>query len=264
MAMIKCSECGKKISDKATVCPNCGCPIGVIKEANKKKSKFGTSTTVFLIVCILITVFVSAILKEDSNNSGSTQRQTAQVVKANNSVASKYINVTEKQGRKIDKILKKCGVTDISEIKRDNLLDNADFDGEKGYRIKSKTADNVILYLNSDGSVYCLRYADKDLYKDKKVQGKLQDYVVSMDDVNNYQYKCEEAVKSILKSPSTAKFPNYTEWGFAKDAGIITVQGYVDSQNGFGAELRSNFQFIIDTSTDTVQSFIFDGKEMMN
>lgn len=27
MALIKCSECGKEISDKAVACPNCGCPI---------------------------------------------------------------------------------------------------------------------------------------------------------------------------------------------------------------------------------------------
>lgn len=27
MALIKCSECEKEISDKASVCPNCGCPI---------------------------------------------------------------------------------------------------------------------------------------------------------------------------------------------------------------------------------------------
>ena len=27
MALIKCSECGKEISDKAKVCPNCGNPL---------------------------------------------------------------------------------------------------------------------------------------------------------------------------------------------------------------------------------------------
>ena len=27
MALIKCPECGKEISDKALACPNCGCPI---------------------------------------------------------------------------------------------------------------------------------------------------------------------------------------------------------------------------------------------
>lgn len=26
MALIKCPECGKEISDKATSCQNCGCP----------------------------------------------------------------------------------------------------------------------------------------------------------------------------------------------------------------------------------------------
>lgn len=27
MALIKCTECGKEVSDKASACPNCGCPI---------------------------------------------------------------------------------------------------------------------------------------------------------------------------------------------------------------------------------------------
>ena len=27
MALIKCSECGKEVSDKAKACPNCGNPI---------------------------------------------------------------------------------------------------------------------------------------------------------------------------------------------------------------------------------------------
>lgn len=27
MAMMKCPECGREVSSKATACPNCGCPI---------------------------------------------------------------------------------------------------------------------------------------------------------------------------------------------------------------------------------------------
>lgn len=27
MALIVCKECGREVSDKASVCPNCGCPI---------------------------------------------------------------------------------------------------------------------------------------------------------------------------------------------------------------------------------------------
>lgn len=31
MGMIKCTECGKEMSDRAAVCPNCGCPIEDIR-----------------------------------------------------------------------------------------------------------------------------------------------------------------------------------------------------------------------------------------
>ena len=31
MALIKCSECGREISDKAVSCPGCGCPVSEIE-----------------------------------------------------------------------------------------------------------------------------------------------------------------------------------------------------------------------------------------
>lgn len=36
MALIKCSECGKEISDKAASCPGCGCPVEVEKGEESK------------------------------------------------------------------------------------------------------------------------------------------------------------------------------------------------------------------------------------
>jgi len=29
MALVKCDECGKSISNRATACPQCGCPVSV-------------------------------------------------------------------------------------------------------------------------------------------------------------------------------------------------------------------------------------------
>ena len=29
MALIKCEECGQMVSDKASACPHCGCPVKV-------------------------------------------------------------------------------------------------------------------------------------------------------------------------------------------------------------------------------------------
>src|SRR6266849_10809147 len=33
MALIKCSECGKDVSDKAPTCPNCGNPINMVNSS---------------------------------------------------------------------------------------------------------------------------------------------------------------------------------------------------------------------------------------
>lgn len=55
MAIIKCSECGNGISSKATVCPNCGCPVEVmIKKQNSKKKK--------VIIVSIFVMFIFAIL----------------------------------------------------------------------------------------------------------------------------------------------------------------------------------------------------------
>ena len=112
-------------------------------------------------------------------------------------------------------------------------------------------------------SVYNIRFADYDLYLDGTVVATIQDYTLTTDEASDLMINCEDKVKEVLKSPSTAKFPNILEWGFKKEKNIVTVQGYVDAQNDFGAEIRSDFQFIIDTDTNTIQLFVFDGQEML-
>lgn len=39
MALIKCSECGKDISDQATACPNCGAPLVKATPAGTKEKR---------------------------------------------------------------------------------------------------------------------------------------------------------------------------------------------------------------------------------
>lgn len=55
------------------------------------------------------------------------------------------------------------------------------------------------------------------------------------------KYVAEEQIKLNLKSPSTAEF---STWGYTVITPIpfgYEVSGYVDSQNGFGAMIRSNY-----------------------
>ena len=83
MALIKCPECGKQISSKASSCPNCGCPITVtdkrraedisaeilpeekeiLEEASKKNIKAAKIGLVFSIIlfCIFLVFFIFGI-----------------------------------------------------------------------------------------------------------------------------------------------------------------------------------------------------------
>lgn len=56
MALIKCSECGKEFSDKASACPNCACPIEnnlatrkVVIE-HKKMGFLGSGVEIFIYI----------------------------------------------------------------------------------------------------------------------------------------------------------------------------------------------------------------------
>ena len=41
MALIKCSECGKEVSDKASACPNCGAPVEIENNMQENNLKVG-------------------------------------------------------------------------------------------------------------------------------------------------------------------------------------------------------------------------------
>lgn len=58
MALIKCNECGKEISDKADKCPNCGCPIKHSYTVNKQPYTITINNT---------TVNVDSIWENHSN-----------------------------------------------------------------------------------------------------------------------------------------------------------------------------------------------------
>ncbi|MCI9246875.1 MAG: hypothetical protein HFJ30_07165 [Clostridia bacterium] len=63
----------------------------------------------------------------------------------------------------------------------------------------------------------------------------------------------------MLKSPSTVRFAPYSQWNFSKKDGCISVKSYVDSQNSFGATIRTQFE--MKTKNNTIISLKLDGKE---
>ena len=62
MALIKCAECGREISDKAEMCPGCGYPIkrnGVLKsDSYKNRIRFNGISILALSFGLILLFFV--------------------------------------------------------------------------------------------------------------------------------------------------------------------------------------------------------------
>ena len=56
-----------------------------------------------------------------------------------------------------------------------------------------------------------------------------------------FMAECKRAVLKILKSPGSARFPELGKTTYSVEGGAYVNTGYVDSQNSYGALLRSRF-----------------------
>lgn len=71
MALIKCEDCGKEFSDKASACPNCGCPNKKIKVKTKQSktiNKTALKSKNAIIIIVSVIVFVIVIIGLSSSN----------------------------------------------------------------------------------------------------------------------------------------------------------------------------------------------------
>lgn len=96
----------------------------------------------------------------------------------------------------------------------------------------------------------------KAVYEEKRKddwrgQCKLKDtqpvFVLDDDDI---RYRCQQLVRENLKAPSTADFPSKTEEGFREfktdDGCHRTYNSYVESQNAFGVQIRTQYSCTFD------------------
>lgn len=262
-----CRNCGAEIGD-AKFCPSCGVASGTPEEktlaadANQKTSAGGAPIKKrrgCLIPLIVVFVLIGALAISMSYAFKNADRLGAT---ARGSLA-KELDISAEQADMVLDVLTQCGFSKVEFVEHDDLLDDMNADGELGYRLTIDGVKNVILYLAEDKTVSALRWADYDLYKDGQVVAKITDYRMTVSEQSALQSKCQETIKEILKSPSTAQFAGYSDWKFSKSPERVMVYGYVDSQNAFGAVVRSEFQFTLTPDTSQITSLIFDGEELI-
>lgn len=153
---LKCPKCGKVYNFNEYKCSNCG---QVLKDTKKLKVFIGILVGViaFFVLIAVISIAVGSGSSRDVN------------------IIKRVANVENEKAEKIDSILSDIGIGNIEDMKADSeSLDGFEGEGSKGYRIKTDFSDNVILYLDSDNNVICVRYADKDYYRNGNILNKFE------------------------------------------------------------------------------------------
>lgn len=177
MAMIKCPECGKDVSDKAKVCPNCGVKI-------KRKSK--KIPIIILVIVLLILGLVGAFIWETNNKTNKTHenKQTAK--------SSSVEKTDEKTSSGFEEDKKES--TTIQKNQSINIANKCEF-SITGYEINNviepTTQDGYYTYFEADtGSVFVdIKMNIKNLNSTSVQQDEILDSVKLVYD-GSYEYYC--------------------------------------------------------------------------
>lgn len=106
MALIKCSECGKEISDKAVSCPHCGAPVGTSKASIKPQKKKGGKLKYILIIIFIVLAF--SIFGGDKEQKADNKATSSQIVETPGQ--KELIDVFEKSREKRNRQKKKLSI----------------------------------------------------------------------------------------------------------------------------------------------------------
>lgn len=156
MALIKCSECSSDVSEEASVCPKCGCPVEVsVKDRNDRKKRKMKYLVIASICLVVAAIAVAGI-----------------VIFINRPDKSGYYNGF-KWGMSFEEVRKKLGdEAIINEDKKTAFTTGEDYDGKKGvtsmvlYKFEGDSLNQITLYLNNtDESDYSNDTFKKDLSK---------------------------------------------------------------------------------------------------
>ena len=101
----------------------------------------------------------------------------------------------------------------------------------------------VKIRFDADYKVCRIYAGDTDIYNNGAVVGDVNDILVSSMQYATLCNSAQSDVSNYLKSPSTAVYPDVLgdDWTVVRDSDFFYVSSYVDSQNGFGATLRTTF-----------------------
>jgi len=215
--------------------------LGTDSEQYKRVSK---TKRVVGVVCVLALLGGGLTVPDQENAPSSQPQETTQQKqiegRQKDDIFCKTYGMSLKQAQVIENALDSVGLGEIKDVTKDgNTI---------SLKVKAKNEkytpadDEVKLLLDDANNLKSIKLDELTMYSDGQVFRSVDNIIISMDEENEAEAKSEKIVKQVLKAPSTADFDTDTFRYQKTDDGGLLVIGTVDSQNSFGAMIRSTFK----------------------
>lgn len=214
MALIKCPECGREVSDKALSCPNCGYPIS--QAPFERAMDFETYPLV----------------------QASEQRETQPL--------GEKIPLSDKTDCGVDEKKKnRRAVLIFAAIMSTLLALGILSNPSRGMSHRSPTTNTSSTSASTSASSAGSSNSSSSQSSSSKY---------SSDEIMAGVYTlAEKCVKNHLKSPSSAKFCSMSDCEFQKgEDGVYMMAGTVESENSYGAMLKETWGIMAQVDGDKV------------
>lgn len=243
-------------------------PVMIIIAISKstKLSKVAKAILISLLVIACIAIVASMPNEDTTTALNKTESAVSQKSKPSAVSTSKEPEVdkniktimdgttlTQKESETVFNDLKSVGFKSISSIKPGA---GKGVDELQSYIFNCDSASATVTI--EKRKTYYIGSGSIDLYDSTKggILDQITDYIIPSDREISALIAAENYVEKGLKAPSTAKFPGKIlerdEWTVGRTKDLLQVKSYVDSENGFGAMIRSEFVVQMDYETETL------------
>ena len=123
MALIKCTECGKEVSEKALSCPNCGNPMNQgIRQTKTSGSRKTLVKRLFWVFGISILVFVFYVITVVAPSQQMTPEKAHNLLEKTEQIHKVKLEQDEEKAREYIRIIQNDNATMLQKRKAYNEL----------------------------------------------------------------------------------------------------------------------------------------------